>query len=83
MVNRKRIQADCHGLYEGGKVMEFKLLILPADLNDTPNGEDLILLVSREEFLRMWERGRTMVQNLAPKGQKIHGQRFAGSAEVS
>ncbi len=63
--------------------MEFKILVLPAELNDTPNGEDLILLVSREEFMKMWSRGQAMLRNRASKGQRIDGQDFTGSTEIS
>ncbi|MGA2463324.1 MAG: hypothetical protein ABSH06_03095 [Thermodesulfobacteriota bacterium] len=62
---------------------EFKILILPADLNDTPNHEDLVLVITQEEFLRMWRRGQAMVQNRALKGQGIDEQHFTGSTEVS
>lgn len=42
---------------------EFKVLILPGDLNKTPRGEDLILLITKEEFLRMWKRGQVILRN--------------------
>lgn len=60
----------------------FKILILPGDLNNTPHGEDLVLLISYEEFARMWRRGQAMLRNRALKGKEIHGD-FTGSLEIS
>jgi hypothetical protein len=62
---------------------EFKILILPAVLNDMPDHKDLVLVITQEEFLRMWRRGQAMVQNQALKGQGIDEQHFTGSTEVS
>ncbi len=61
---------------------EFKILILPGELNSTPNSEDLILLVSQEEFMRMWQRGQTMLQNYHLNGRKVNGY-FKGSLALS
>lgn len=61
---------------------EFKVLILPADLNDTPNGEDLVLILTEDEFLRMWRRGQTMVRNRQMKGPEVDGD-FRGSLKIS
>lgn len=61
---------------------EFKILILPADLNDTPHGEDLVLVVTLDEFLRMWRRGEAMLRNRQLKGQEIDAD-FRGSTKVS
>lgn len=60
---------------------EFKILILPADLNDTPNCEDLVLIVTKEEFLRMWRRGQAMVRNRQLKGRTIDGN-YRASIEI-
>ena len=60
---------------------DFKVLILPADLNDTPNGEDLILILTKDEFLRMWRRGQAMVRNRQLKGRTIDGG-FRASIEI-
>jgi hypothetical protein len=62
---------------------EFKVLILPGNLNDTPYGEDLVLLMTKEEFLRMWERGQAMIQNRKLKGKAIDGYFITGSPEIS
>jgi hypothetical protein len=61
---------------------KFKVLILPADLNDTPNREDLVLIVTKDEFLRMWRRGQTMLRNWQLKGQEINGD-FRRSLKLS
>lgn len=61
---------------------EFRILILPADLNDTPNHEDLVLIVTQDEFLRMWRRGQAMLRNRQLKGKKIEGN-FRGSLALS
>ena len=50
---------------------EFKVLILPAQLNNTPHNEDMILLVTREEFMKMWRRGQAMIRNRKLKGKGI------------
>lgn len=42
---------------------DFKIIVVPGDLNNTPHGEDLILLVSQEEFMKMWNRGQEMLRN--------------------
>jgi len=60
----------------------FKILILPGDLNHTPHGEDLVLVVTLEEFLRMWKRGEAMLRNRGLKGWKIDKD-FTGSAQLS
>lgn len=60
------------------KNCEFKILILPGELNGTPNGEDLILLVNQEEFMRMWQRGQEMLRSQG----YINGH-FKGSPAVS
>jgi len=65
------------------KDSEYKILILPRELNDTPDGEDLVLVITKDEFLRMWQRGQSMLRNRALKGQRIDGQHFTGSAEIS
>ena len=65
-------------------VDEFKVLILPGTLNQTPHGEDIILLMTEEEFLRMWRRGQCMLKNRESKGKKLDGNRYiAGSLELS
>lgn len=65
-------------------VDEFKVLILPGTLNQTPHGEDIILLMTEEEFLRMWRRGQCMLKNRESRGKGIDGSRhFARSLEVS
>jgi len=38
-------------------IRDFKVLVLPGYLNDTPHGGDLVLLITEAEFLRMWHRG--------------------------
>lgn len=60
----------------------FKVLVLPGNLNDTPHGEDLVLLITEEEFLRMWKRGQAMLRNRRLKGWNIRGD-ITGSIEVS
>lgn len=62
---------------------DFRILILPGDLNNTPHGEDLILLITQEEFLRMWKRGKAMIRNRKLKGKTIDGYYIAGSPEIS
>lgn len=69
-----------HGI---SAVFEFKVLVLPRELNDTPGGEDLVLVITKDEFLRMWQRGQTMLRNRGLKGQGIDRQHFTGSAEIS
>ena len=61
---------------------EFKILILPADLNDTPNHEDLVLIITKDEFLRMWRRGQAMARNWELRGQDINAD-FRGSVKLS
>jgi len=61
---------------------EFKVLVLPADLNDTPHGEDLVLVITKEEFLRMWRRGEAMVESRRLKGKEIDAD-FRGSITLS
>jgi hypothetical protein len=61
---------------------DFKILILPGDLNNTPNGEDLFLVVTLDEFLRMWKRGEAMLRNRRLKGWKIEPN-FRGSTQIS
>ena len=61
---------------------EFKILILPGDLNETPHGEDLVLLVTQDEFLRMWNRGEAMLRNRRLKGWTIEPD-FKGSTTLS
>lgn len=39
----------------------FKILVLPGELNITPHNEDIVLLITEEEFMRMWKRGQTML----------------------
>jgi hypothetical protein len=62
---------------------DFKILIVPGDLNNTPHSEDLILLITEDEFLRMWKRGQAMIRNRKLKGKAIDGYYIAGSAEIS
>ena len=62
---------------------EFKVLIIPGDLNHTPHGEDLVLLITEDEFLRMWRRGQAMMRNRKLKGKTIDGYYIAGSTEIS
>lgn len=62
----------------------FKILILPGNLNDTPHQEDLILLITEEEFLKMWKRGQAMMRNRGLKKEDIfNGQYIAGSFKIS
>ena len=61
----------------------FRILILPGDLNHTPHGEDLVLLLTEDEFLRMWKRGQAMIRNRKLKGKAIDGYYIAGSTEIS
>lgn len=60
----------------------FKILILPGNLNNTPHGEDLFLVITLDEFLRMWRRGEAMIRNRQLKGQEIDAD-FRGSTKVS
>ncbi len=60
---------------------EFKVLILPGNLNDTPGDEDLVLIITKEEFMRMWRRGQAMVRNRRLKGKMNDGD-FARSPEI-
>jgi hypothetical protein len=60
---------------------EFKVLILPGDLNDTPNEEDLYLVITKEEFIRMWRRGEVMLRNRRLKGKQID-EDFRASIEI-
>ena len=60
----------------------FKVIVLPGDLNNTPHGEDLVLVITLEEFLRMWKRGESMLRNRQLKGLKIDTD-FTGSFEIS
>ncbi len=62
---------------------EFRILILPGNLNDTPNGEDLVLIITLDEFLKMWRRGQAMLKNREVKGRSFDGGFIAGSLEVS
>ena len=61
---------------------DFKVLVLPGDLNNTPHGEDLILLITQDEFLRMWKRGEAMLRNRRLKGWTIEPD-FRGSTQIS
>lgn len=61
---------------------DFKVLILPGDLNNTPHGEDLVLVVTLDEFLRMLKRGEAMLRNRCLKGWKIEPD-FRGSTQIS
>lgn len=60
----------------------FKIIILPGDLNSTPHGEDMVLVVTLDEFLRMWKRGEAMLKNRELKGRKIDAD-FTGSFGIS
>ena len=62
---------------------DFKVIILPGDLNNTPHGEDLVLLITEDEFLRMWKRGQAMIRNRKLKGKSINGYYIAGSPQIS
>ena len=62
---------------------EFRVLVLPADLNETPNGEDIILLISEDEFMTMWKRGEAMVRNRALKGKGIDAKYLTTSIKLS
>jgi hypothetical protein len=64
------------------KNREFKILVLPRELNDTPRGEDLVLIITKEEFLRMWRRGQTMLRNQRLKRRTVDVD-FTGSITVS
>jgi len=57
---------------------DFKILILPGELNDMPNHEDLVLIVTEDEFLRMWKRGQAFIRNRALKGRGIDGNHKVG-----
>ncbi len=61
---------------------DFKIIVLPGDLNNTPHGEDLVLVVTQDEFLRMWKRGEAMLRNRRLKGWKIESD-FTGSTQIS
>ena len=62
---------------------DFKIIVVPGNLNNTPHGEDLVLVVTLEEFLRMWKRGQAMIRNRKLKGKAIDGYYIAGSTEIS
>ena len=65
---------------------QFKILLLPGELNDTPDKQDLILLVTEEEFLKMWKRGEAMLRNRRLKGKhgiQDQGNLGTGSVEVN
>jgi hypothetical protein len=65
---------------------DFKMLLLPGYLNYTPGGEDLVLLITEEEFMRMWARGQAMVRNRATKEKKEKADgklSIKGSSEIS
>ncbi len=62
---------------------EFKILILPGNVNQTPHSEDIVLLITEEEFLRMWRRGQIMIRNRELKGKGIDGGLTARSSELS
>ena len=62
---------------------DFKILVLPAELNDTPHGEDLVLVITQDEFLRMWKRGEAMVRNRQLKGKMINGDFTVRSIALS
>jgi len=47
---------------------DFKIIVVPGNLNNTPHGEDLVLVVTLEEFLRMWKRGEAMLRNRMKRG---------------
>jgi len=72
-------------IWDEGWIMadDFKVLILPGNLNHTPHNEDLVLLITKEEFLRMWKRGQAMIRNRKLKGRTIDGYYIAGSPEIS
>jgi hypothetical protein len=59
---------------------EFKVLILPGELNNTPHSEDIVLLITEEEFLMMWRRGQIMLRNRNLKGKGIDGTKYVGSS---
>jgi hypothetical protein len=65
------------------KIMEFKLLILPGNLNDTPHGEDLLLLITEEEFLRMWRRGQALLKKPLLGKRDFDGGYAEGSLKIS
>jgi len=58
---------------------EFKILILPGELNNTPHNEDIVLLLTEEEFMRMWKRGQALIRNRALKGKTVDGDYQIGS----
>ncbi len=57
----------------------FRVLILPGNLNQTPHSEDIVLLITEEEFLRMWRRGQAMLRNRELIGRGIDGSKYFGS----
>jgi hypothetical protein len=61
---------------------DFKVLILPGELNNTPHGEDLVLVITQDEFLRMWRRGEAMLRNRKLKGCSIDTD-YTGSTRLS
>lgn len=61
---------------------DFKVIVLPGGLNNTPHSEDLVLVVTLDEFLRMWGRGQALVKNWKLKGINFEPD-FAGSFELS
>jgi len=60
---------------------ELRVLILPGNLNDTPGGEDLVLIITEEEFMKMWRRGQAMIRNRRLKGKWVDGD-FRRSLEI-
>ena len=58
---------------------EFKILILPGELNNTPHNEDIVLLLTEEEFIKMWKRGQVLIRNRALKGQTVDADYQIGS----
>ena len=80
--NSRSLPGD--GLLKGSDPMNdgFKVIVLPANLNDTPHSEDLFLVVTLDEFLRMWRRGETMLRNRRLKEWKIEPD-FTGSTQIS
>jgi hypothetical protein len=62
---------------------DYKILIIPGELNNTPHNEDLLLLVSQEEFIRMWQRGQDMLKGHNLKGIGIDGRFVKGSFTLS
>jgi hypothetical protein len=60
---------------------DFKVLILPGELNETPNSADIVLLITEEEFMKMWKRGQAMLRNRQLKGRTIDDD-FRTSTEI-